>query len=255
MPDQPDRRRRATAQVQAGRRRATDVAGRLGRGLREARQSLGLPQREVASRAGVSQPEIAKLELGRGSDTGIDTWAACAAAVGLQLVAFLEQAPGADLPRDLQHLRRQNLVITISAPGGWLPAPEFLLPDDGPRPRSIDVLLTRAARREAAVVEIWDLILDGGAAMRGLEGKVLEVRRRLGPDWHVEGLLIVRGTLRNRRLVAELAALFAARYPASSAAWLRALARLDAPLPHGSGFAWTDVAGTSLRAARLGPRG
>lgn len=235
----------------AGRGRAATVAKRLGVGLREARIGAGLLQREVAVRAGVSQPEIAKLEGGHGVDTGIDTWAACAAALGLQLAAFFEAAPGADLPRDIEHLRRQNLVVALSAPGGWAAAPESAIPGDGARPRSIDVLLTRVVRREVAVVEIWDLILDGGAVMRGLEAKVHATRQRRGPDWHVQGLLIVRGTQRNRRLVGSLAALFAARYPASSHAWLRALRDPTAPMADSAGLAWTDVAGTRLIAARL----
>jgi transcriptional regulator with XRE-family HTH domain len=146
---------RATSQVVAGRARAAYVAGRLGIGLREARLAAGLVQREVAARAGVSQPEIARLEGGHGSATGIDTWAACGAAVGLQLAAFFEAAPGAQAPRDIEHLKRQNLVIATAAAGGWHAEPEAPLPGDGPRPRSIDVLLTRSARREAAVVEVW----------------------------------------------------------------------------------------------------
>jgi transcriptional regulator with XRE-family HTH domain len=246
---------RATSYVMAGRARAATVARRLGVGLREARLEAGLLQREVAVRAGVSQPEIAKLEGGHGVDTGIDTWAACAAALGLQLAAFFEGVPGADLPRDIQHLRRQNLVVATSVPGGWASEPESAVADDGSRPRSIDVLLTRVARREAAVVEIWDLILDGGAVMRGLEAKVQATRQRRGTGWHVQGLLIVRGTQRNRRLVASLAALFAARYPASSHAWLRAMQDPAAPMPSSGGLAWTDVAGTRLIAARLATAG
>ena len=113
------------------------------------------------------------------------------------------------------------------------------------------MLLERAARREAAVVEIWDLLLDGGEAMRGLESKVQAVRERLGGGWQVQGLLVVRGTHRNRALVRELRDLFAARYPASSAAWLRALEDPSAPMPNESGFAWTSVDGTRLVAARL----
>jgi transcriptional regulator with XRE-family HTH domain len=213
--------------------------------------AAGLPQRVVAERAGVSQPEIAKLEGGRGSDTGVDTWAACGAAVGLQLAAFFEASPGTDVPRDIEHLKRQNLVIATAAAGGWHAEPEAALPGDGPRPRSIDVLLTRAARREAAVVEVWDLVLDGGQVMRSLEAKVLAIRERLGADWHVEGLLVVRGTQRNRRLIGDLAALFAARYPASSHAWLRALSKSAVPMPDAEGLAWTDVRGDRLLPARL----
>jgi transcriptional regulator with XRE-family HTH domain len=242
---------RATGFVMAGRARAAYSAKRLGTGLRDGRIAAGLLQREVAARAGVSQPEVAKLEGGHGSDTGIDTWAACGAAVGLQLAAFFEAAPGADVPRDIEHLRRQNLVIATAAGGGWLAEPEAALPSDGPRPRSIDVLLTRAACREAAVVEVWDLLLDGGAAMRGLEAKVLATRDRLGPEWRVQGLLVVRGTQRNRTLIGGLAALFAARYPASSHAWLRAMRERDAPMPAADGLIWTDVKGERLVPTRM----
>ena len=234
-----------------GRARAAYVAKRLGIGLRDGRLAAGLPQREVAARAGVSQPEIAKLEGGHGTDTGVDTWAACGAAVGLQLAAFFEAAAGADMPRDIEHLKRQNLVIAMAASGGWHAEPEAALAGDGPRPRSIDVLLTRSARREAAVVEVWDLILDGGQVMRTLEAKVLDTRGRLGATWRVEGLLIVRGTQRNRRLIGDLAALFAARYPASSHAWLRALSKSVVPMPDAEGLAWTDVRGDRLLPARL----
>ena len=242
----PSRRRLREADA-----RATYLARRLGTGLREARLAAGATQGGLGATVGLSQQEISRLELGRGMDAGLDTWAACAASVGLQLAAFLERAPGADQPRDIEHLRRQNLVIRESTPGGWDPLPEDLLPDGTPHPRSIDVHLVRARRREAAIVEIWDLILDGGAAMRGLEGKVATVRERLGADWNVQGLLLVRGTQRNRRLVAELRPLFSARYPASSDAWLRAFAHPEARLPNAGALAWTDVPGTRLIAARL----
>jgi hypothetical protein len=123
---------------------------------------------------------------------------------------------------------------------------------DGPHPRSIDVLLRRAARHEAVVVEIWDLILDGGAAMRGLEAKVTATRSRLGPGWRVAGLFVTRGTHRNRALVRELSALFAARYPASSHAWIASLVDPERPMPGSAGFAWTTVRGDRLVAARPG---
>jgi hypothetical protein len=202
-----------------------------------------------------SQQEISRMELGHAQDASIADWCACAAALGTQLAAFLERAPGADVPRDIEHLRRQNLVVEAAAAGGWEPDPESAVAGDPlPRPRSIDVLLKRFARREAVVVEVWDLVLDGGDAMRGLDAKVLATRERLGDGWHVEGLLVVRGTQRNRALVAGLRALFAAKYPAPSRACLRALGDTDATLPTGTGFAWTDVAGTRLLAARPGRR-
>ncbi len=243
--------RRATRPVMAGRARASDVATRLGIGLRDARIGAGLLQREIAARAGVSQPEIARLEGGHGSNAGIDTWAACGAAAGLHLAAYFEGVPGAQLPRDIEHMRRQNLVISTAAAGGWGAEPEAALPGDGPRPRSIDVLLTRPARREAAVVEVWDLVLDGGLVMRSLEAKVHATRDRLGPGWSVAGLLVVRGTHRNRELIGGLGALFAARYPASSHAWLAALRDAGAPIPDAAGLVWPDVHGERLVASRL----
>ncbi len=241
----------ARSAVRLGRGRAGYLGMRLGTALRDRRQAAGMTQKQVGERIARTQQEVSRLERGRGTGSPISTWAAAGAVVGLQLTAFFEQAPGASQPRDLQHLRGQNLIVSFSAPGGWAGTPESLLADDGPRPRSIDVLLERAARREAAVMELWDLLLDGGAAMRGLEAKVLATRQRLGTAWRVEGMLVVRRTARNRALVREIGPLLAARYPARSTDWLRALRRPDVPMPHGAGFAWTDVAGRRLIAARL----
>jgi hypothetical protein len=90
--------------------------------------------------------------------------------------------------------------------------------------------------------------------MRGLEGKVQTLRERLGPAWNVQGLLLVRGTRRNRDLVRELTPLFAARYPGSSDAWLRAFRDPEMPLPTAGGLAWTDVRGDHLIPSRLRSR-
>lgn len=253
LPQSKTVRRRSRTAIRLGQGRAGYLAARLGVALRDRRQALRLTQREVGERAGMSQQEVSRLERSRGPDAPLVTWAAVGAAVGLQLASFFEQAPGASLPADFQHLRGQNLIVAAARRGDWAAMPEALLPDDGPRPRSIDVLLERVARREAAVVELWDLLLDGGAAMRGLEAKVQATRVRLGHDWRVEGLLLVRGTARNRALVGEFGPLFEARYPASSADWIRTLKDPAAPLPDGAGFAWTDVAGTRLIPARLQP--
>jgi transcriptional regulator with XRE-family HTH domain len=250
MPDRR-RRRRGTARRTATER-ARYLAHRLGTMLRDARAARGIRQLDAAVQAGVSQSFWSRLERGTTTAVSLETLAACGVAVGLQLAAFFEQAPGADAPRDIEHLRRQDRVVRMAARGGWTAAPEALLLNDGPRPRSIDVLLLRKATREAAVVEIWDLPLDGGEAMRGLDAKVLATRTRLGPDWRVEGLLVLRGTRRNRALVGELAHLFGARFPASSVRWIRALANPEVRMPPATGLAWTDVAGTQLIAARLG---
>ena len=243
-------RTRSPRSLVAGRDRASHLARRLGVGLRDQRLGARLTQRQLADRVGISQSALSRLERGLGAGTGLDVWAASATALGLQLAAFFERTAGADLPRDIEHLRRQNLVVALAKAGGWTAIPEAAL-DEGRWSRSIDVLLSRAARREAAVVEIWDLLRDGGEAMRGLTAKVQALREQLGDGWRVQGLLVVRGTHRNRTLVRELRPLFAARYPASSAEWLKAVGDPATAMPAAAGFAWTSVDGSRLLAARL----
>ena len=165
------------------------------------------------------QPDRARA----GARRALETLCACAAALNVQLAAFVEAMPGADLPRDIEHLRRQNLVVATAQAGGWTAIPEATL-DEGRWSRSIDVLLSRAARREAAVVEIWDLLLDGGEAMRGLAAKVQALRAQLDPAWRVQGLLLVRANAPEPGARARSSDdLFRATYPAASSAWLRAL--------------------------------
>lgn len=243
---------RTTAVQRATLGRASYLAHRIGVGLHDARLTLRLTQREAAARAGIAQPHWSRIERGRQPRVALATLTACAGAVDTQLAAFIEAMPGADLPRDVEHLRRQALIVELSRRGGWTAHPEAVLPDDGPHPRSIDVLLERPATREAAVIEVWDLLLDVGAAIRGLEAKVTATRERLGVDWRAQGLLVVRRTQRNRALVRELSAMFAARYPASSAAWVGALTDRRRPIPAASGFVWTSVGGDRLIPARIG---
>jgi transcriptional regulator with XRE-family HTH domain len=234
----------------AGRQRSAYLAHRIGVGLRESRLSQRLTQAEAAVRAGVSQPLWSRLERGEARSPTLETLASCAAAVDTQLAAFLEAVPGADLPRDIEHLRRQQLVVAVARSGGWTARPERPIDPRARKSRSIDVELERAARRETAVVEIVDLLADGGDAMRGLADKVAAIRREQG-DYRVAGLLILRSTSRNRGLVREFGDLLGARFPASSAAWLAALRDAARPMPKADGLVWSSVDGRRLFAVRL----
>lgn len=249
MPDR--RRRRAGSARLAGRRRSAYLAHRLGVSLRESRSALGLRQVDTAGRAGVSQPFWSHLERGGAGTASLETLAACAAAVGAHLAAFIEAAPGADLPRDIEHLRRQQLVIAVGRDGGWAARPERPIDPDARRSRSIDVELERPSRREIAVVEILDLIVDGGNAMRGLADKVAAVRRAAPDGWTVAGLLVLRRTARNRTIVREFADLLAARFNGSSTDWLAALRDPARRMPEVDGLVWSSVDGRRLVAARL----
>jgi transcriptional regulator with XRE-family HTH domain len=221
---------------------------RVGQSLQDSRTALRLTQAQAAERAGVSQPFWSRLERGLTTAVSIETLASCAAAVGVQLAAFLEARPGADLPRDIELLRRQELVVAVARPGGWRARPEFRIDPTAAWSRSIDVLLDRPIRSELAVVEVVDLLADGGSAMRGLADKVAAVRRSSPPDAHVAGLLVLRATSRNRATMNELAALFESRFPGSSASWLRALTSPDAPMPAEDGVLWSSVSGNRLMA-------
>jgi transcriptional regulator with XRE-family HTH domain len=218
-----------------------------------------LTQHELAARSEISQARVSEIERGEGWATSLMTLACLAAAVGEQLVVFLEHAPGADRPRDIEHLRRQSAVVEIGRTGGWSALPEFAIDPAAPRSRSIDVALVRRATREAVVVEVWDWFDDVGAGLRGLDAKSGALATRLrsqqnGRDaWRVRGLYVVRGTRRNRRLVDELRPLFAARFPGSALAWLGALTDTGRTMPAADGLLWSDRNG-ALTASRLGRR-
>ncbi len=157
---------------------------------------------------------ISILERGRGATASIETWSCVAAAIGEQFVGFLELAPGATAPRDIEHLRRQSALIELSAGGGWTALPELAIDLGAARSRAADAALVRAATGEAVAAEIWDWFDDVGAALRGLDAKVSMLERRLTSgrsgelgatrDWQVRGLFILRATRRNAGLVAEL---------------------------------------------------
>ncbi len=243
-------KQRATREVLVGRRRAVQVAARLGVGLRDARLHTGRTQRECAESARLSQARWSNLERGLGASAPLATWAVAAAAVGQELVSFLDRAPGADPPRDIEHLRRQSAIAARAAGGGWIVAPEMPV-EAGATGRVIDALLTRAESREAAVFEVWDLLLDVGQALRSFDEKVEAVRLKL-PGWTVAGVWVIRGTRRNRSLIAELAPFFEARFPAAGKAWLQALDSPTCPMPARPAILWTDATAAHLIAARRG---
>lgn len=195
------------------------------------------------------------MERGLGQSASLETWASVAAAVALQLAAYLEEAPGADRPRDYEHLKRQRLVIEAATVGGWKATPELAIDPGSRRSRSVNVFLERPARREAVIIEIWDFFDDVGAALRSLDGKVATLARihvvgETSAAWRVSGLFVVRGTRRNRALVHEFGSVFAARFPASAEAWLDALQDPSRSAPAEGALLWTDVAGTRLIASR-----
>jgi len=105
-----------------------------------------------------------------------------------------------------------------------------------------------------AIAECWNTIGDIGAAARGSSRKQAEgvalAAARWGEGAHRVGLVwVVRATARNRALVARYPEVFAARFPGSSLAWVRALAAGADP-PSQPGLVWASVDGSRLFAWR-----
>jgi transcriptional regulator with XRE-family HTH domain len=246
---------RAGREVALAQAHARQIEHRLATGISEARRSAGLSQAEVARRAGISQPSLSELERERGGSSSLEVWAVVAAAVGRRFAAFLEMAPGADLPRDHEHLKRQRLVIETARRGGWRPQFEVAIDPLATRSRSIDVVLTRRATNEMVIVEVWDWLADVGDAIRSSDAKVASVRRKVAgrPETPptITELWVLRGTHRNRQLVRDFAAIFDVRFPASSAAWLRALTEESKRAPTTAGLLWSDVRGDRLLTRRF----
>lgn len=246
----PRTERRPTQLRRAAVAEGAELAARLGSALRHARYSTGLSQADAAERARLAQSWWSELERGHGAGAPLDTWMIAAAAVGSRLAAFLEAAPGSTPPRDIEHLRRQNAVIAMAASGGWKAGAEVPASTHAGG-RFIDVKLERPTLREALVVEVWDLVLDAGAAFRGLDAKVAAVQANL-VGWNVAGCWVLRDTRRNRGLVRELTLLFAARFPGDGRALLRSLADPALPMPVGTTLLWSGTRdATSIRPARL----
>jgi transcriptional regulator with XRE-family HTH domain len=187
----------------------------MGVSLKESRLALRLTQAQSADAAGVSQGFWSWLEPGGASTASLETLAACAAAVDTQLAAFVEAVPGPGLPRDIAHLRGQEAIVRFAQPGGWTARVEHGIDATSRRSRAVDVLLERTTSREVAVVELVDLLADGGDAMRGLSDQIAALRR-IEPMARVAGLMVVRATARNRTLVGDLGGMLRARFPGRS---------------------------------------
>jgi len=94
-------------------------------------------------------------------------------------------------------------------------------------------------------VEIWNRIDDLGAAVRSTERKPAE----LADSQLIECWLLV-DTVANRALVRRYPTIFRSRFPASSAALVRALSGA-ASLPRESTSAWIDLRAATLRPMRF----
>jgi transcriptional regulator with XRE-family HTH domain len=248
--------RRTALQVRADTR-AQQLASDLGRALREARRRSGLSQARVAELAAIGQTTVSELERGLGADVSLLVWTRAAHAAATDLRAYLERVAAADVPRDAVHLRHQELLISMAAPGGWKAMPEAAIDTDRQRSRAADVVLQRG--KEYILSEIWDRFDDVGASLRAWDRRMARLealaiaRLPVGVDTPptIGGVWIVRATVRNRDLIATHRGVFSARFPGPGRPWIRALTDRDEPMPRAPAILWASVDGKRLHPARL----
>ena len=239
--------------VDAERRNLEQLA-RAGGEVRAGRRRKRLTQRQLGDRVGLSQATISRAERGHAGGLTMDAWQRIGLAVDRPLVVTFQRDTAGETA-DAGHLAIQELVLRLGRAAGY--AASFELSTRPAEPwRSADVGLRDDTRRRLILVECWNTIGDVGAASRASERKRADAEALAAARWGEEpatpGVVwVVRATARNRALVARYPEVFAARFPGSSAGWLRALLQGTAP-PNQPGLCWCDVAATRLFAWRRG---
>ncbi len=211
-----------------------------------------MTQRHLGDRAGLSQSVISQVERGLGGSLSLDVWQRIFTALGRRLTMEAERDP-VEEPRDAGHLALQELVLRVGRQAGYSTSFELATRPSEPS-RSTDVGLRDDLRRRLVLVECWNTFGDIGAAVRSSSRKLAEAAElaiAVGGDraHSVRGCWVIRATAANRGLVARYPQIFAARFPGSSAAWVRALT-VGAQPPDEPGIVWSDVPATRLFAWR-----
>ena len=206
--------------------RMNDVA--LGRALRAIRIHLGLRQADVATRAGVAQQLVSRIERGDSGRMSRRTVDRVLGAVGADVVTTVRWRGGQlDRLLDEAHAALVGAMADLLRRHGWQVLTEVTYAEWGER-GSVDILAWHAATRRLLVVEIKTEIASAEELLRRHDQKV-----RLGPTLardrfgvvprSVTRLLVLADRTANRTRLARLEASVGATYPARGRAvrdWL-----------------------------------
>lgn len=181
----------------------------VGRAVSDLRRTLGWTQRELASRIGVSQAYISKLENGRRKNLTFEGVERVLAAMGARLVVSIDAPYLGDRVRQREpaHSRCSAHVASALRRAGWQVATEVEI--GGDRSRGwIDVLAFHPASGLLVVIEIKTEIHDLGAIERSLnwyEREAWAAARRLGwrPRYVVGSLLLLATEANDQRVRAN----------------------------------------------------
>lgn len=234
------RRVRKPPAVVTGLRESRAIAANLGREATTTRHRRRLTQSALAGLVGLGQSQISYLERGHGARTSIETWVA----IGIALDRPIAIAFGRDVAAPLNdsgHLDAQELVARIATGAGWRATFEAA---HDPRVFSGSTDLRLERPRAVVLAEIWNRLDDLGAAARSSDRKLASAPPGARALW----LLV--DTAANREIVRRYPTVLRARFPGSSAAWVRALMTGTDP-PGVPGIAWIDLRAGRLRELRL----
>lgn len=238
-----------------GAMRASQAAAKAGSEVKVARTRRRIKQKNLAAQVGITQGRLAQIEAGKGAGAPPEVWFALAEALRRYLRFEFARDPLTELA-DAGHLQIQELVlrVALAGGGGWEGAAEARSRNYG-SDQSVDVRLFDRIGRRLVIGECWNIFGDLGASWRSSDRKLRDAQQEAvaiagdGPPLQVGLVWIVRDSRANRELVAKYAHIFDARFPGSSAAWVKALTE-GGPLPTEPGLIWCDTNATRLFAHR-----
>jgi hypothetical protein len=146
---------------------------------------------------------VCRMELGRGASSSLGSWAAVAASLGVDLFAVVSERESQR--QDDIELRCHTLTAEVARGGDWTATTEIVRASPARAPSSVETILVRPARNEAAVVRAWHPVPNMGVARR----------------------------------ISELAPRLATVLRATSGARMTALRHARSPMPS-DGLLWTD---------------
>jgi transcriptional regulator with XRE-family HTH domain len=206
----------------------------VGRVFRELRIRLGLPQRVVAQRAGISTGSYSDIERGKIERVALKRLRRVASVLDVRLV-LEPRWRGAALDRVLssRHAAMTETVTRMLIGSGWEVRPEVSFNHFGER-GVVDIVAWGAERRALLLVELKTELVNPNELLA-----VTDRRRRLGGTisapfgWRpvvVGQWVVVAASRTNRRRLAEHRAAFRAAFPADGRSVEGWLAKPERPI-------------------------
>jgi transcriptional regulator with XRE-family HTH domain len=207
---------------------------RVGRIFRAVRIRLGLRQRDLSDRTGVSVGQISAAELGSLEHVSLTTLRKLGDALDIQVTVDAWWRSGrVDQLLDRVHAVLVEYLVALLRKAGWDVRAEFTFNEFGDR-GSVDVLGWHAASRTLLIGEVKSRIDDVQETVRTamMKARVVPavVQRDLG--WtpaRITRLLVMPDTHGNRAAIRRHAATFATLWPERSVAMRRLIRQPGVP--------------------------